>query len=140
MRTGRPTKSESAAAHGPSTMCPAAVRPWMWVSIAPSSAHLVLDDRAVRERQAQPRGVRVRPRPDLDHLARRQLVDQAIAGIDHVEAAVLGDPVGPEVDLVARLEPKAPDRRDVEAGDAWHARMLPEAACSGGAAAARTPN
>ena len=66
-------------------------------------------------------------RPDLDHLARCQLVDQATAGIDHVEAAVLGDPVRPKIDLVARREPKASDRRDVQAGDAWHGAMLPEA-------------
>ena len=98
-------------------------------------ADFVLDDRAVRERQAQLRGIGVRPGSDLDHLARCQLVDQATAGIDDVEAAVLGDPVGPEIDLVARLEPKASDRRDVEASDAWHGLMLPEATL----AAAPTP-
>ena len=128
MRTGRPTKPVER--RGPRSLDDVSRRrPAVDVGLDRAvELHLVLDDRAVREGQAQLRGVRVRPRPDLDHLARRQLVDQAIAGIDDVEAAVLGDPVRPEVDLVARLEPEAPDRRDVEAGDAWHARMLPEPA------------
>ena len=121
-----PDEVRRAAAHGPSTMCPAAVRPWMWVSIAPSSrtsSSTTVPSGNVRRSRVASGFVHER---DLDHLARRQLVDQAVAGIDDVEAAVLGDPVRPEVDLVARLEPEAPDRRDVQAGDAWHVRMLPE--------------
>ena len=139
MRTGRPMKSDSG--RGPRSIDDVSRRrPPVDVGLDRAvEPDLVLDHRPVREGQAQLRGVRVRPGPDLDHLAGRQLVDQAIAGIDDVEAAILGDPVRAEIDLVTCLEPEAPDRRDVEACDVRHARMLPELA-SQPARRPRTPN
>ena len=84
------------------------------------------DDAAIGEGQAQHRGVAVRPCRDPHHVTGRQLVDEAAAAIDEVEAAVFGDPIGTEQDLVARFEPEAPHRGDVESGDAGHHPMLPD--------------
>ncbi len=116
----------SAAAHGPSTMCPTAVRPWMADSIEAPNLHRILDDRPVGECQSQDHRLGVRPGRNLDQRPLKQLVDQPVAVIDHVEASILGHAVRPEEDLVARLEPETADRRDVQAGDGRHGPMLPD--------------
>ena len=74
-------------------MCPTAVRPWMGVSIGPSSrtsSSTTVPSGNVRRSRVASGFVHD---ADLDHLARRQLVDQAVAVVDDVEPAVLGDAV-----------------------------------------------
>ncbi len=84
----------------------------------------VLDDRAVREREPQDRGLRVGPRRDLDERALDQLVDQAVRRVDDEEPPVLEDALLLEADLVAVLQPEAAHGRDAETADGRHPRML----------------
>ena len=94
-------------------------------SAAPSS-HGVVDDRAIRERQPElgRRGVDVGT--DLDEGRDDESVDEAVRGVDQVEAAVLDHAALGEVDLGRMLEAEAPDGRDREAGDGRHGAMLPD--------------
>ena len=88
-------------------------------------ADVVLDDPAVREREPEDRGVGIGPGRDLDHRPLDQLVDEAVAvGVGDEEPTILDDAFRLDPDLVAGLEPEAPDGGDVQSADTRHAPML----------------
>ena len=76
-----------------------------------------------RKAQRQRARVGAHLRAHLHELATRLVVDEAAVGIDEVEAAVGGDAVAPEHDLLGMHEPESLDGRDREPRD-LHAPIL----------------
>ena len=125
-RIARPAIGASASPHGPMTTWPTPVRPWIGRLDGLAELHLVLDDRAVRERHPQHRRLGVGVGRDLHEPPDDDPVDEAVRLVGQVEPAVLDDAALGDVDLGRVLEGEAAHGRDREAGDARHARMLPD--------------
>jgi hypothetical protein len=87
---------------------------------------LVLDDGPVREPHPERHARRIRMRRDPDERADDQSIDQAVRVVGQEEPPILDHADFGDVDLVGVLETHAADGRDREAGDAWHAPMLPD--------------
>ena len=122
----RPRNAPSVSPSGPSTIWPIPTRPWIGASIGSpsrtSSSHTVpfgnVNRRTVASGFVQAPTWTISPRITWSS-SRPPIVDDE-------EAPVLGDAERTQHDLVARLEPEAPDRRDVQSGDVRHAPMLPD--------------